>query len=63
MWILYEIRDGEGHITYKPPIQRPVKEYLKLQKRFRHLDDETISEVQTAVNERWNELFNSHPEP
>jgi len=63
MWVLYEINNGEGHITYKPPVQTPVKDYLKMQKRFRHLDEDTIAEIQTTINQRWNELFNSSSEP
>ncbi len=63
MWVLYEINNGEGHITYKPTMQRPVKEYLKLQKRFRHLSEDDISDIQVAINERWKELYNSTPTP
>jgi pyruvate ferredoxin oxidoreductase beta subunit len=37
MWVLKECINGEERITYKPAQRKPVEEYLKLQKRFRHL--------------------------
>ncbi len=57
MWVLYEIVDGKGRITYKPATKHPVEEYLKVQKRFRHLDDETIAKIQESIDKRWSELF------
>lgn len=41
-WLLYEIENGEFRITYRPVERRPVKEYLKMQGRFKHLTDEEI---------------------
>ncbi len=49
---LYEIENGEFRITYRPPKKVPVKEYLKLQKRYRHLTEEQIEEIQKYVDER-----------
>jgi pyruvate ferredoxin oxidoreductase beta subunit len=57
MWVLYEIVNGEGRITYKPAKKRPVKGYLKMQKRFKHLDDATIAEIQESIDKRWRSLF------
>ncbi len=57
MWILYEIYKGEARITYKPAKRIPVVEYLKMQKRFRHLTQEQIDEIQRYVDERWKEVF------
>lgn len=57
MWILYEIYKGEARITYKPAKRIPVEEYLKMQKRFRHLTQEQIAEIQRYVDERWKEVF------
>lgn len=57
MWVLYEVEDGKGRITYKPTQKAPVKEYLKTQKRFRHLKAKTIDEIQGYVDTRWKELF------
>ena len=36
-WPLYEVINGEYHITYKPAKKLPIEEFLKPQKRFKHL--------------------------
>lgn len=55
-WILYEIENGEFNITYRPTERKPVAEYLKPQKRFRHLDDEHIKKIQEFVDSECEEL-------
>ncbi|MDO5848392.1 MAG: pyruvate synthase subunit PorB [Methanobrevibacter sp.] len=55
-WILYEIENGEFNITYRPTERKPVAEYLKPQKRFRHLDDEHIEKIQEFVDKECAEL-------
>lgn len=55
-WILYEIENGEFNITYRPAERKPVAEYLKPQKRFRHLDDEHIEKIQKFVDNECAEL-------
>ncbi len=57
MWILYEIENGKSRVTYKPTVKKPVKEYLRMQKRFRHLTEEHIDVLQRYVDERWAEVF------
>ena len=54
---LYEIVDGRLKITH--PIRRlkPVKDYLQLQGRFRHLGDEHITEIQDRVNKEVAKLI------
>jgi len=37
MWVLKEYENGEERITVKPKERKPVENYLKSQKRFRHL--------------------------
>jgi len=60
-WPLYEVVDGVYHITYKPGNKLPVSEFLKTQKRFRHMFKEgnewMIEEFQKEVDKRWNELL------
>lgn len=56
MWVLYEVERGRPTLTYKPEKRLPVKEYLKLQGRFRHLKEEEILTIQQMVDEecrRW----------
>ncbi len=54
-WILYEIDKGSVNITEKPK-KIPVIEYLKTQKRFRHLTDEQVQLVQELVDQQSREL-------
>jgi pyruvate ferredoxin oxidoreductase beta subunit len=37
LWMMYEIVDGELVNVMTVPRQRPVEDYLKLQRRFAHL--------------------------
>ncbi len=55
---LYEVFDGRIYrISYEPPKGlRPVEEYLRTQKRFRHLTEDMIREIQLRVNEHWDWL-------
>ena len=60
-WPLYEVVDGKYKITYKPAKKIPVEEFLKPQKRFRHMfkpgNEWMIEEFQRIVDKRWNELL------
>ncbi|MFQ6010346.1 MAG: thiamine pyrophosphate-dependent enzyme [Candidatus Aenigmatarchaeota archaeon] len=55
-WPLYEIEDGKFRLTYKPEKLKPVKEYLKIQGRYRHLKEKDIRKIQEWVNEEWRQL-------
>ncbi len=56
MWMLYEIENGEFKLSVKPAKRVPVKDYLKMQKRFKHLKDENIAEIQKTVDDKWKKL-------
>ena len=60
-WPLYEVVDGKYKITYKPAKKLPIEEFLRPQKRFRHMfkpgNEWMIEEFQTEVDKRWNELL------
>lgn len=60
-WPLYEVENGVYHITYKPAKKLPVEEFLKPQKRFKHLfkpgNEWMIEELQKETDLRWNELL------
>ena len=60
-WPLYEVVDGVYHITYKPTNKLPVEEFLKPQKRFKHMfkpgNEWMIEEFQKEVDKRWQELL------
>lgn len=55
-WILYEIDHGKLNITVKPKEKLPIIEYLKVQKRFKHLDEKHIEVIQNFVDQQSKEL-------
>ena len=60
-WPLYEVENGVYHINYKPANKLPIEEFLKPQKRFRHMfkpgNEWMIEEFQKEVDKRWQELL------
>ena len=60
-WPLYEVVDGKYKITYKPVKKLPVEEFLKPQKRFKHMfksgNEWMIEEFQKEVDRRWEDLL------
>ena len=60
-WPLYEVINGVYHITYKPAKKIPVTEFLKEQKRFKHLfkpeNSELLEEIQQEVDKKWSYLL------
>ncbi len=54
---LYEVEDGLRYtINYKPK-EYLVREYFRLQGRFRHLTDKDLDQIQEMVNEDWELLL------
>jgi len=54
---LYEVENGVNYtINYKPK-EYLVREYFKLQGRFRHLKDTDLEQIQEMVNEDWGLLL------
>jgi len=53
---LYEIENGKYTLNFDFPQLRPVEEYFKLQGRFRHLNQETIAQIQKRVTKKYAEL-------
>jgi pyruvate/2-oxoacid:ferredoxin oxidoreductase beta subunit len=54
---LYEVEDGVKYtINYKSK-EYPVREYFKLQGRFKHLSDKDLEQIQEMVNEDWQRLL------
>lgn len=52
MYTLFEAEKGKIRITKKPKMT-PVRDYLMMQGRFRHLKEEDVEELQRWVNEKW----------
>ncbi|WP_038055896.1 pyruvate synthase subunit PorB [Thermodesulfobacterium hydrogeniphilum] len=53
---LYEVIDGK-YIVKRITKPKPVEEYLKLQRRFRHLTSEQIEYIQKRVDEEYEKLI------
>ena len=60
-WPLYEVIDGKYKINYKPAKKLPIEEFLRPQKRFKHMfkpgNEWMIEEFQKEVDKRWQELL------
>jgi len=54
---LYEVVNGKYRLTLDPGELRPVKDYLKVQGRFRHLPDEVIEQIQERVRREYERLL------
>jgi pyruvate ferredoxin oxidoreductase beta subunit len=53
---LFEIDRGVLRITHPTPKLRALKDYLKPQGRFRHLDEATVAEIERRVAEEYRKL-------
>ena len=53
---LYEIERGRTHLSIDFPELRPLKEYTKLQGRFRHLSDEMLQGIEKRVRQEYQQL-------
>ncbi len=60
-WPLYEVINGKYVINYKPAKKLPIEEFLRPQKRFKHMfkvgNEWMIKEFQKEVDARWEELL------
>ena len=60
-WPLYEVVEGEYHLTYMPKKKVPVVEFMRLQGRFKHCfqpgNEWTLEAAQQWVDERWETLL------
>ena len=56
-WPLYEVENGKYKITYRPAKKLPVEEFLKLQRRFRHMfkpgNEWMIEDLQKEIDKKW----------
>ena len=53
---LYEVENGTVRLNIDFPKLRPLKEYTKLQGRFRHLTDEALLEIEQRVHREYEQL-------
>jgi pyruvate ferredoxin oxidoreductase beta subunit len=66
-WSLYEVVNGEWHLTYKPKTKLPITEWLKPQGRFSHLfkpeNKQVIDRLQASIDQEWARLSKRCGEP
>jgi pyruvate ferredoxin oxidoreductase beta subunit len=53
---LYEVERGQYRLNIDFPELKPLKEYTKLQGRFRHLSDERLQEIEKRVHQEYEQL-------
>jgi pyruvate ferredoxin oxidoreductase beta subunit len=54
---LFEVENGHYKMSLDLPALRPVKDYLKIQGRFRHLSDDNIAKIQARVELEYQKLL------
>ena len=54
---LYEIENGVLKMSMEVPKPRPIKDYLELQNRFKHLSEDEINQIQDHVNKNYDKLL------
>ncbi len=57
---LYEIEDGEKYTLNFIPEKKPLKEFIKVQGRFKHLRDEEIEEMEKIVQKNFERILSLH---
>jgi pyruvate ferredoxin oxidoreductase beta subunit len=59
-WPLFEVEYGKYKLNYKPAERKPIEEFLKGQKRFKHLlkpeNVELKNRLQAEVDARFAEI-------
>jgi len=61
--VLYEVENGVRRVTKRVAGRRPVEEYLRLQRRFRHVldDPEALAAIQAGVDAHHDAVLASMP--
>ncbi|MBQ7955781.1 MAG: pyruvate ferredoxin oxidoreductase [Lachnospiraceae bacterium] len=59
-WPMFEVMDGKWKLTYEPKKKLPIEDFLRPQKRFKHLfksgNEDLLVQFQNEVDKRWEEL-------
>ena len=58
---LFEVIEGQWHLSYEPKKKLPVEDYMRLQGRFKHCfepgNEWTLEAAQKDVDARWEQLL------
>ncbi len=61
-WPMFEVIEGKWILNYEPKNKLPIEDFLKPQRRFKHLfkkeSEELIGKFQEEIDRRWEELKN-----
>lgn len=57
MWNLYEAEEGKVRLTKKVKEFKPVKDYMKMQKRFDGISDELVKVLENEAAKNYQELL------
>lgn len=57
IWILKEYSNGKIRVTKKIKERGDIRDYLKAQGRFRHLDEEKISRIAADIDGQWETIL------
>ncbi|MEM4405849.1 MAG: pyruvate synthase subunit PorB [Candidatus Methanomethylicaceae archaeon] len=50
LWPLYEVENGVTRLTVQVPKREPVKKYLEMQGRFKHITEEEVKRIQERAD-------------
>ncbi|MEM4214054.1 MAG: pyruvate synthase subunit PorB [Candidatus Methanomethylicaceae archaeon] len=50
LWPLYEVENGVTRLTVQVPKREPVKKYLEMQGRFKHITEEEVRRIQERAD-------------
>ena len=61
VWPLFEVIEGEWHLSYEPKKKLPVECFMEMQGRFKHCfkpgNEWVIEEAQKYIDKKWDELL------
>ena len=61
VWPMFEVVEGEYHLTYEPKEKLPVADFMKVQGRFKHCFEKgnewILEEAQAWVDKKWEKLL------
>ncbi len=56
LWFLFEYENGKFSLNFDAANPKPVREYLALQKRFKHLNEEQIAHIQQMADAQYERM-------
>ena len=58
---MYEVEQGKWKLNYKSKERKPIKEWMEVQGRYKHLfrseNEHVIKEIQEEIDKNWEKLL------